>query len=190
MSETLPLEIIAILWLAWLAYWMVSAADAKATRWRESFLSQLRHRVPVWLALWLLVVPRTLPLVLTRRILPPSTILAAASIALVAAGLGFSIWARRHLGRNWSATVTVKEDHTLVTTGPYAHVRHPIYSGILLAFLGTALATGEWRGFLALALVLVALIIKIRIEEERMRETFPDYEVYRRGTAALVPFIF
>ena len=111
-------------------------------------------------------------------------------IALVAAGLGFAIWARLYLGRNWSGSVTVKESHTLIQTGPYARVRHPIYTGILLAFVGTALTVGEWRGIAAFLLVLIALVIKSRTEEDRMRATFADYNDYRSKTAALVPFIF
>src|SRR6185312_1899697 len=67
-------------------------------------------------------------------------------IALLIAGLGFSIWARRRLGRNWSGTVTVKHDHELVRTGPYRWVRHPIYTGILLGFVGSTVALDEWRG--------------------------------------------
>jgi protein-S-isoprenylcysteine O-methyltransferase Ste14 len=94
-----------------------------------------------------------------------------------------------HLGRNWSATVTVKESHTLIRTGPYRYVRHPIYSGILLALLGTAVAIGERRGFVAVAVALVGIAWKASVEERRMRETFPEYAQYRRKTAALVPFV-
>jgi protein-S-isoprenylcysteine O-methyltransferase Ste14 len=86
--------------------------------------------------------------------------------------------------------VVVKEDHALVRTGPYARVRHPIYSGLLLAFLGTAVAIGEWRGLVAVALAFVALVRKSAEEERRMRETFPDYEQYRRETAALIPLVY
>jgi protein-S-isoprenylcysteine O-methyltransferase Ste14 len=134
--------------------------------------------------------PRALPRLLDHRFLPASDLLSIGAILLVAAGLLFAIWARVTLGRNWSGSVTVKEGHTLIRTGPYARIRHPIYTGILLAFVGTALAIGEWRGILAFLLVLLALIIKSCTEEDRMRATFPDYDDYRRKTAALVPFVF
>jgi protein-S-isoprenylcysteine O-methyltransferase Ste14 len=86
--------------------------------------------------------------------------------------------------------VVVKEGHALVTSGPYRYVRHPIYTGILLAFLGTALAIGEWRALLAVPFAVLSFIIKSRMEEGRMRETFPQYEAYQRGTAALIPFVY
>lgn len=111
-------------------------------------------------------------------------------VVLLAAGLGFSVWARRHLGRNWSAQVVVKEGHSLVRTGPYRYVRHPIYTGILLAFLGTVVTIGEWRGVLALLCALVSFAVKSRLEEARMRETFPEYREYERETAALVPGVY
>ncbi len=84
----------------------------------------------------------------------------------------------------------VKEDHALIRTGPYRRLRHPIYTGILLAFLGMAVTIGEWRGVLAFALALLSFGRKSRIEEDRMRETFPEYEQYRRETAAIIPFIY
>ncbi|MGH7094060.1 MAG: methyltransferase family protein, partial [Stellaceae bacterium] len=98
--------------------------------------------------------------------------------------------ARVYLGRNWSGKVVVKEDHSLVRDGPYRWVRHPIYTGMLLALLGTALAIGEWRGFLALACALVGVLFRVHAEEARMAETFSEYAQYRLRTSALVPGIY
>jgi protein-S-isoprenylcysteine O-methyltransferase Ste14 len=182
--------IIPALWLAWLLYWAVSARNVKPTRWREPLRSQALHRVPLLLGVFLLAVPQWLPRALRQRFLPAGTVFPVLGAVVVAAGLGFSVWARRHLGRNWSAEVVVKEDHSLIRTGPYRHLRHPIYSGILLAFLGMAVTIGEWRGLLAAACVLVAFMRKSWVEEQRMREIFPEYEQYRRESAALIPFVF
>ena len=106
-------------------------------------------------------------------------------------GLLFSIWAREHLGSNWSRSVTIKQGHELITSGPYAVVRHPIYTGILAGFLGTAITLSEVRGFIALVLILLALWLKLRMEEQWMRAQFGEtYTTYTRQTAALVPYLF
>jgi len=181
---------IPALWFAWLLYWWSSSRNVKPTRVSEPFRSQLRHRVPIIFAALFLGTPRWLPRVLTRRLLPEGALFPVLGTAMLAAGLGFSVWARRHLGRNWSTQVEVKEDHTLIRTGPYRYVRHPIYTGILLAFLGTALTIAEWRGVLALVCVTLSFVIKSRQEEARMRETFPEYAQYQRETKALMPGIY
>ena len=109
---------------------------------------------------------------------------------MVAGGLGISIWARRVLGRNWSGIVTVKQDHELIRTGPYRYVRHPIYTGLLLAILGTALIFGEWRGLIAFVIFTAAIMLKVRTEERFMDESFPEqYARYRAEVPALLPFL-
>ena len=107
---------------------------------------------------------------------------------LTAAGLLLSIWARHHLGKNWSQAVTVKHDHEFIVTGPYSIVRHPIYSGLLLDFIGSALARAEF--LFAVVLVFVALWRKLKLEEKWMHAQFGDsYEAYSQQVAALVPHI-
>jgi protein-S-isoprenylcysteine O-methyltransferase Ste14 len=182
--------LIPALWIPWLVYWWLSSRNVKPTRSREPLAAELRHRAPLILAGLLLGAPRWAPRVLTRRFLPVGWFFPVLGIVLLAAGLGFTVWARRHLGRNWSASVVVKEGHALVRTGPYRYVRHPIYSGLLLAFLGMAVTIGEWRGLVALLLAWVSLAVKSRAEERRMRETFPEYAEYARGTGAIVPFVY
>ena len=110
--------------------------------------------------------------------------------AVTIAGLLFAVWARGYLGRNWSRSVTIKQDHELITTGPYAVVRHPIYTGILIGFLGMAIAISQVRGFIAFVLVFLALWLKLRMEEQWMRSQFGEtYATYARRTAALVPYV-
>jgi protein-S-isoprenylcysteine O-methyltransferase Ste14 len=190
LHQTPALLVIAALWSAWLLLWLVAARHVKPTRWREPATSRLRHRLPLALAAWLLAVRAGQPPFLTQRFLPAGFAGGALGAAMVAAGLGFAVWARWHLGSNWSGNVTLKQDHALIRTGPYRYVRHPIYSGMLLALLGTAVAIGEWRGLVAVALAFVGLAYKSTVEEGRLREIFPEYDDYRRQTAALIPMIF
>jgi protein-S-isoprenylcysteine O-methyltransferase Ste14 len=178
------------MWAGYLAYWQLMSKDVKATERAEPGLERLVRLVALLCAVVLLAYPRiTLPL-LGWRFLPVGDFWFWVGAAVTAAGLLFSVWARGHLGKNWSQAVTVKEDHELITSGPYAMVRHPIYTGLLTAFAGSAIARGEWRGFLAVVLVLIVLWRKLRLEEEWMRSCFGDaYERYAHRVRRLVPYI-
>jgi protein-S-isoprenylcysteine O-methyltransferase Ste14 len=183
-------HVIDALWLVWAAYWVVGALRVKRTRWREPLATRALHDVPLLLGAYLLLAPGHLPDLLTQRLLPASVALAALATVLTAAGLGFAIWARWHLGSNWSGTVTLKEGHSLVRSGPYRRIRHPIYSGLLLAIAGSALTAGDWRGLLAFLLILLAVLLRVRVEDRQMAATFPDYDDYRRESVALIPFLY
>ena len=182
--------VVSVLWIAWLLIWLIASRNVKETRWREPFSSEWRHRAPLIIAVLLIGWPPLAPASLRTRFVPGGPATGLVGLAIVVAGFAFAIWARWYLGSNWSAMVTVKADHTLVRGGPYRLVRHPIYTGILLALLGTALVIGEWRGIVAVGFAFVSFLIKSRIEEARMRETFPEYDAYARETKALVPFIY
>ena len=177
------------LWLGWFAYWMVSAAGGKAVLRAAGLRQKLAYVVPLSLAA-ILVVDRHLPGFFNARFVPADPALISIGLMATAIGLVFSIWARSVLGGNWSANVTVKQGHELIRAGPYALTRHPIYTGLDLAFLGTALAIGEWRAILAVLIAFGSLWYKLRIEERFLAETFgADYEAYRRRVKAIIPFL-
>ena len=180
--------LIPLLWLSWCAYWLIAASNVKSTTREESPASRAGHIVPLVIAGMLLWLPRVPFLFFDDRIFPRSDALYFSGAALVAAGLLFCVWARRYLGRNWSGTVTLKQDHELIRSGPYRYVRHPIYTGLLLAFVGSALARDEWRGVVAVVIVYAALWRKLRLEERWMIETFGDaYRRFRQEVPALIP---
>jgi len=180
----------AAMWLGYLAYWWGKSTHVKTTERSEPSLSRFGRLALMLSAVALLSLP-TVPLPLLReRFLPPGAGCFWTGAAVTAVGLFFSVWGRRYLGRNWSQAVTVKKDHELTTSGPYALVRHPIYTGLLMAFVGSAIARGEWRGVLAVGLIFVALWHKLGLEEKWMRARFGErYEAYSRRVAALVPYI-
>jgi protein-S-isoprenylcysteine O-methyltransferase Ste14 len=177
------------MWLGWLAYWAIAARGAKTTQWREPLRANWLHYALAWIGTTVLVVPHATPALLARPFLPPSAIGAATGVVLTALGLGIAIAARITLAANWSAAVEIKEGHALIRTGLYRYVRHPIYSGILLALLGSAVALDRWRALLAFALIFASLLLKSRHEENRLRQALPDYAAYASKTAALIPFL-
>ena len=177
------------MWLAYIFYWRAVAADVKSDERRESSSSRLQRFAVMIIAIVLLGVPDFRLWVLDRRFLAVSAWWFWIGAAVTACGLLFSVWGRRYLGRNWSRNVTIKKDHELITGGPYSLVRHPIYTGLLAGLFGCALALGEWRGLVAVGLVFIALLRKLRLEERWMREQFGEaYENYSRRVRALVPY--
>lgn len=190
MLEPILSDAMKAMWVAFVLYWIMAARGVKRARWTEDWQTQLIDGTPIWLAAGLLLAGHHLPAFLVARFLPASEMLALVGTVLTALGLGFAVWARLHLGRDWSPNVALKDEHTLIRTGPYRFVRHPIYSGVLLAMFGTALAIGEWRAALAFALLFLAFFRRVGAEEKRMSAIFPEYDQYRRDTKALIPGIY
>ena len=179
------------MWMAWALYWGFASRGVKAEERQEPVGSRLLHVVPLVVAVALLWASRVPGSVLNERLFPWAPWQFWAAAAVTAGGLAFTVWARLHLGRNWSGIVTIKQGHELVTTGPYSLVRHPIYTGLLVAFVGSALARDEWRGVLAVAIAWAALWRKLLLEERWMLEVFGEqYAEYRRRVPALIPFPF
>jgi len=182
--------LVPTLWILWLAYWIVAARTTHETRRREGRASRFSHYGPLILGGLLLGVPNILGAELDRPFHAATPFWLLLAVALVVPGLGFSALARAYLGRNWSVEVTIKNQHELVRSGPYAVVRHPIYAGMLLALIGTALMIGNWRALIGLALIVAAVLRKLTIEERFMAEQFGEaYSRYRADVPALIPFL-
>lgn len=178
-------------WILVGVYWLLGALRTKPTARGEKPLSRIRHLSIMAVALTLLfssAIPRGF---LHARFVPPSVWIGWAGFCITLAGCAIAVWARTLLGSNWSSTVTLKQDHELIRTGPYAVVRHPIYSGFLLGMLGTALALGEVRGFIALGVAFAGWLIKSCAEEQFLVEQFDGaYVRYRGKVKQLIPFVF
>jgi protein-S-isoprenylcysteine O-methyltransferase Ste14 len=171
-------------WTVFWLYWLVAAFSVK--RGRVPWSRELRMRAVILVAVILLIRLGAF----RRHGLNTDPWRAGVGFVLFALGLGFAIWARVHIGRNWGIPMTQKDEPDLVTSGPYQLVRHPIYSGILVAGIGTAVAL-SWLWLTAVVLVGVYFVYSATVEERYLTEQFPDgYSAYKRSTKMLVPFIF
>ena len=180
-----------VLWIAFIIYWRIKAADAKTTQRLEPVASRILRAITLLIAIVLFSTTRIPLRWLYLEPWPAGLWPFWLGAAVMIAGLLFAVWAREHLGRNWSQAVTIKQGHELITTGPYAVVRHPIYTGMLAGLLGTAIALSQVRGFIVFALIFLILWLKLRMEEQWMRSQFGEtYATYAHQTAALVPYLF
>jgi protein-S-isoprenylcysteine O-methyltransferase Ste14 len=181
-------------WIAFLLYWRIiktAGTKAKTTQRLEPAASRILRALAFLVTIVLLSTTRIPLRWLYLELWPAGLWPFWIGAAVTAAGLLFAVWARQHLGSNWSGAITIKQDHELITSGPYAVVRHPIYTGILTGFLGTAIALSQMRGFIGFALVFLAIWAKLRMEEEWMRSQFGEtYAAYADHTAALLPYLF
>jgi protein-S-isoprenylcysteine O-methyltransferase Ste14 len=181
---------IVIPWTLWLLYWVATSKRVKETARKEASLSRTLQSIPLITGGALIVLPDLNGVAWSFN---SQSIGSLQFIGLTAlpAGLGFSVWARLHLGTNWSVSVTLKEGHELVRSGPYGLVRHPIYTGCLLALAGAVLIGAQWRGLAGLLLIFGSLAYKVRVEENWLSGHFGgDYAQYRRDVAALIPGLF
>jgi len=184
-------SIVGYLWSAFFVIWLLWAIGTKKTQTRGNLRSSLPYVLVNVAAFYAMFSHEVAYSWMRLRILPPDPWFENLGIAITAAGLLFAIWARAYLGRNWSGTVTIKVGHEFVRSGPYRWVRHPIYSGLILAMLGTAINRGQLRGLVAVVLLWIGFVMKARIEERFMTATFgPEYEEYSRTTGAIVPRLF
>jgi len=178
------------LWIVFAVVWLVSAFKRKRTKQRESAAQRLTYVLPIFLG-WFIMNGYLVPGHWFRtRFLPGTDTVAWTGVALAALGIAFAFWARFHLGSNWSGVVTLKENHELIRSGPYRTVRHPIYSGILLALIGTAVAIGEMRALVAVAVIWLSFYIKARREESLLsREFGPRFAEHQQHTGMFFPHL-
>jgi protein-S-isoprenylcysteine O-methyltransferase Ste14 len=176
--------IIGVGWIAFWVYWLIASFDAKEGQTRWNRFAGIR------IALIVIVL-----LLLRNRALGQShptnnPWLQGLGLALFVLGLALAVWARVYLGRNWGMPMTRKVDPELVTTGPYSRVRHPIYSAIILAMVGTTIAVSIYW-LVAVVLVGAYFVFSAFAEERFMATRFPDsYPQYKQSTRMLVPFVF
>lgn len=183
-----PVTAITLLWLIWAVSWAAAALWADPVQKRAGFKAEVRYRALWLVGAGLLFIPAH-GYEGRLRFWMPDLAEAWICVALIAVGIAFAWWARLHLGRLWSGTVTAKADHHVVDTGPYGLVRHPIYTGLLLAILATMAAKGTVWGIAGTVLLIIGIVVKARLEESFLRgELGAAYDDYARRVPMLVPF--
>ena len=184
------LGVIRVCWIIFIVVWLLGAVSTKRTIYRESSAERARYWLVLVIGYFLVVKSSSLPPPFDWLVVLRTTSSVWGGAFLCVSGLVFAIWARVILGRNWSSVITLKEEHELIERGPYRVVRHPIYTGILAMFAGTAIATGYFGGFLGLLLVSVSFWLKLKREEDLMLKHFPGkYAVYQRRVKRIIPFL-
>jgi protein-S-isoprenylcysteine O-methyltransferase Ste14 len=185
-------DFIAYPWIATAVVWILGAFTSKPTVQRQGGAYRWLEFFALFFAYSLLFNRRVFQRgLLGVRWLPDSPAAAWTGLAITTAGAAFAIAARLYIGGNWSSTVTLKQDHKLIRSGPYALVRHPIYTGLIVALAGTAVAIGEVRGLIAVPPAIAAWRHKANTEERLMQQQFgSEYEDYRHRVKGLIPFVW
>ena len=177
-------------WIAFWAYWFITAARTRASSKRRQSFPPLLLITAIAILTWALLAGEGPPGLLQARVIPGGDWTLLAGLAVTVLGLGFAVWARVHLGRNWSSRPTIRVGHTLVRTGPYRFVRNPIYTGLLIGYTGTAIVIGALWAFVLILFLLVAFLVRIRGEEKLLLGEFgEEYEKYRKEVRSLIPYL-
>jgi len=187
-KPSIGMLIAGAIWLGFLVFWSVTAKDQGSRKTEESRKSRAFHELLLNIGLLLLFtwIPR-----LDARFLPPIRWNVPVGLGIMVAATLFHIWARVHLGKNWSSPVMIKTGHELVRTGPYRFVRHPIYTAILGLAVGTALVSGRWLSLAGAGVFAFAYVRKLRMEEDALAQTFgAAWGDYRKRSSALVPWVY
>ena len=183
--------ILRVAWAIFLLYWFISSFKVKQTKQSEPLFKRfLFYWFPLLLGIVLLGPGEWYGHSLLReQFVPHSNLIGIIGDVLCLTGVFLACWSRYLLGKNWSVSVQLKKKHELIKKGPYAYVRHPIYTGLLLLYSGNALIVGDWRGILAVIIVFVSFWRKLKLEEKWLGQHFgAAYTDYKRKTKALFPF--
>jgi len=191
-SETLTLDnamaAASVCWWLLMAVWLILVFSIKRAKQRETGVERLQHIIPVAIGFWLLFGSKPHWAGLRFQLLPQAPNIWLTGLLVTALGVAIAIWARLSLGANWSGSVTLKSDHELIRRGLYRWIRHPIYSGILLGMIGTAVIRGNLRALLGILVVWASFYFKARREERFLKQEFgTDFDEHARHTGMFLP---
>jgi protein-S-isoprenylcysteine O-methyltransferase Ste14 len=183
--------IATVIWVLTGIYWVVAAQNIKQAIKKEEIGFRIFYMI-FWVVPFALTFFRILSIDwLNARVLPGKLLIEIIAFIGVLVSLAFMIWSRVVLGKNWSGRIAVKNDHQLITSGPYTMVRHPMYTGFIFAFLFSAILLGEVRGVISFVILLIGILMKLQKEERVIRNVFGiKYDEYAKRVKKLIPFIY
>ena len=189
MKGLAPLAACGWLWILWGAYWYISSKFVTETKETEGLFRRLQHLVPIVIGLALIFYGSSQNFL--SGVFHYSVFWKFVGVAITLMGLSFAVWARIHLGCYWSGTITLKEGHHLIQSGPYRLVSHPIYTGFLAGALGSAIASGTIDAVAGLIIIVIAYLVKIKREEVVLLKEFgQEYADFKTSVSALIPYVF
>lgn len=182
--------VIVALWIVWLVTWVLVGLFSDRAVVRQGIGGRLAHNALLWAGAYVLVGQAAWLRPIARPLLREPAWTAWSAVAVACVGFAWMWWARWHIGRLWSGAVTLKAGHRIVRSGPYRLTRHPIYTGLMLAAVASAVVRDAWTGVVGLALITLGVLLKIKQEEALLLSTFgAEYERYRHDVPALIPGI-
>ncbi|MGB0949338.1 MAG: methyltransferase family protein [Marinirhabdus sp.] len=183
--------ILTVIWIITGIYWVIAGQKIKKAKKKEDIRFRVFYMF-FWVAPVLITFFNAIPTQwLNKRLYIENSTLNIVAFILAIVSLAFMVWSRVVLGENWSGRVAIKENHNLITSGPYRYVRHPMYTGFIFAFLWSAVLLGEVRGLISFIILIIGIVIKLRMEERFVREAFgEEYIAYAKRVKKIVPLIY
>ncbi len=187
---TWPTKLLSLIWLAWVVSWVVASVWSGRTKTHVRTMDSWVYRLPILVGA-ILLMPFTARVVGAEQLYNPGTVGTYGLAVVTLLGISFTWWARIHLGRFWSNAITHKEDHRIIDTGPYGMVRHPIYTGLIIAILATGIAVATWTALLGALFISFGEWQKARMEEGFLSAELGHeaYRAYSRRVPMIVPFL-
>ena len=187
---TWPTRLLALIWLAWVISWIIASFWSGRTKTHVPTWNSWIYRLPILLGA-ILLSPWASGAFWEKPLYNPGNIGTYMLAVVVLLGISFTWWARIHLGRFWSNAITHKEGHSIIESGPYGLVRHPIYTGLIIAILATGAAVATAASLLGALLISFGEWQKARMEERFLTVELGSeaYESYRRRVPMIVPFL-
>jgi protein-S-isoprenylcysteine O-methyltransferase Ste14 len=192
MNESIKIAL-KIIWLIVIGYWVISSFNTRKTKKKTNgFKNFIYYWLPLLVAVFLLGPGEWFGHTwLRENFVEHTNTVGITGLVFCIAGAVICCWARYTLGKNWALSVQEKSNHELITNGLYKIIRHPIYTGLIILFVGNAVIVGDYRAILSVLIVVISFVFKLKKEEKLMKGLFGEqYQKYKQKTNALIPYLY